>query len=79
MTKFTGSLSSELVAVDWVNNVDKLDIPATPTGGPAKYYIILTSVFPTGQSKETRIQFATSAARDTSYTNYITNFVTATA
>lgn len=70
---FTSSQTpSVYVPVEHVNTVDKLDIPAVPNqpSSTAKYLILVTSVYPSGETKKIEIPFTTSAARDTSLVNF---------
>lgn len=79
MARFTGSQKVDiLVPVEWVHSATKRDSAVSP-GSPTVYYIDLTLVYPTGASKDIHIPFATSGARNTSFTNYETAFVTSVA
>lgn len=73
---FTNAINSTTpVPVESVIDVSKVDIPAAPNApaSTATFNIIFTCLLP-GQTatKQITIKFATSAARNTSYTNYIT-------
>lgn len=84
LVHFTGAVVSSqkyFVNVDNVQSAEALDQPALP-GQPsstAKYYIVVTSINPNGQTKELKIEFASSSARNTSLTNLKTALSTAVA
>ena len=84
LVHFTGAVAAfqkYFVNVDNVQSAEALDQPALP-GQPsstAKYYIVITSINPNGQTKELKIEFAASAGRNTSLANLKTALSTAVA
>lgn len=64
----TSKTPAVLVNIDHVQNAEKIDIKPSPiTNNKAEYLIILTSIFPNGQTKENKISFTTAALRNTAF------------
>lgn len=81
-TNFTNALPAYQkipVPVELLRTATKLDIAAGPTGAPAQYGILFKSNFPSGAADTISIYFPTASARDTSFTNVLSAFSTATA
>lgn len=69
---FTNAVNSTtIVPNEHVISVEKKDIPAI-NNSKAEYSLVFTSIYPNGATKEVEIKFAASAARNTSYTNWVT-------
>lgn len=84
LVHFTGAVAASqkyFSNVDNIQSAEALDQPALPNqpASTAKYYIVITSINPNGQTKELKIEFATSGARNTSLTNLRTAISTAVA
>lgn len=76
---FTNSLTPNVyVPVEHVQAVEDLDVPAI-NSSKAEYYIVVTSVYPNGDTKSVKVPFATSVARNTSLTNFKAAMSTAVA
>lgn len=74
LVHFTGATTNSqkyFANVDNIQSAEPLDQPALPNqpASTAKYYIVITSVRPNGQTKELKVEFASSSARNTSLTN----------
>lgn len=72
---FTNAINNKVVVpVEFVHSAEKLNIPAAPNApaSTAEYLILFTMVQVGSATKVIKIRFATSAARDTSFTNYET-------
>lgn len=79
---FTNATNADtIVPVDHIVAAEKVDIDATPNApaSSAKYLIVLNLVYPNAATKEIKIEFATSGARNTSFTNLKTAISTAVA
>lgn len=81
---FTGAITADqsvYVPVESIHSVEALDIPAVPNqpASSAEYLIVITSLRPNGHTKEIKIRFASSSARNTSLTNFKTAMSTAVA
>ena len=79
---FTNAVNADtVVAVEHIATAEKIDIPALPNqpASSAKYLILLTLVYPGSITKDVKIEFATSVARDTSFTNLKTTISAAVA
>lgn len=84
LVHFTGATTASqkyFVNAESVQSAEALDQPALPNqpASTAKYYIVITSIRPNGQTKEVKVEFATSGARNTSLTNLKTALSTAVA
>lgn len=81
---FTGAITEDqsiYVPVESIQSVEAIDIPA-PANGPAsaaEYFILITSLRPNGHTKEIKVRFASSSARNTSLTNFKTAMSTSVA
>lgn len=72
---FTNAINNKVVVpAEYIHSAEKLNIPAAPNApaSTAEYLILFTLVFPHSANRVIKIRFATSAARDTSFTNYET-------
>lgn len=72
--KFTNAINSNtVVPVDHIVSVEAVDIDALPNqpASSAEYKIAITLVYPNSATKNIDIKFATSGARNTSFTNLI--------
>lgn len=68
---FTNAVNNTTVVPnEHVESIEKKDIPALGNN-PAKYSILFTVVYPNSATKNVEIVFTTKAARDTSYTNWV--------
>jgi hypothetical protein len=79
---FTNAVNADtIVAAEHIATADKLDIDALPNqpASTAKYFILLTLVYPGAGTKDVKIEFATSIARNASFTNLKTAISTAVA
>lgn len=79
---FTNAINNKvMVPVENVQSIEKLNIPPAPNApaSTAEYLIVFTMIPVGSADKVIKIRFATSAARDTSFTNYQTAMVTAVA
>jgi hypothetical protein len=67
---FTTSTTPDvLVNVDFIQNAEKIDIPATPlNNSKPEFMILLTSVLTKSETKINKIHYATMAARDAAFT-----------
>lgn len=69
--------NTTLVPVEFIQDYSKVDLPASPNGpaSTASFSILFTLLVP-GETatKQVSINFTTSAARNTSYTNFKTTF-----
>lgn len=75
LVNFTNALNpNTYVPVDHVITAEVSDISALPNtpGSSAVYYIIFNVVYPNSATKEIKIEFATSGARNTSFANFKT-------
>lgn len=70
-TNATTNSAKVYVPVEALQSAEGLDIPAV-NNDPAKYYIVFTSLKVNGATKEIKIEFATSGARNTSLANFKT-------
>lgn len=77
-TNATTNSAKIFVPSEMIHSAEALDIPAI-NNTKAKYYIVFTSPNPNGATKEIKIEFATSSARNTSLTNLRTALSTAIA
>lgn len=77
-TNATTNSAKKFVPAEMIHSAEALDVPAI-NNDPAKYYIVFTSPNPTAATKEIKIEFASSAARNTSVTNLRTALSTAIA
>jgi len=71
---FTAAVNSTtIVPNENIQTAEPLDIPALPNapGSSAKYFIVFTTWPVGGATKEIKIEFTASAARDTSLTNWL--------
>lgn len=69
LVNFSGSLTPTVVInADNVSTIEKTDIPVSPSGVKARYGITVTFVMPNPVKKQD-IWFATSGARNTSFTS----------
>ena len=74
LVHFTGAVAASqkyFANVDSIQSAEALDQPALPNqpASTAKYYIVITSINPNGQTKELKVEFDTAAHRNTSLTN----------
>lgn len=68
---FTNAVNNKtIIANEHISSVETLDIPAMGNN-KAKYYLVFNYVYPNGATKETKIEFTTSGARNTSHTNWL--------
>lgn len=69
-----------LIPGELIQNVSKLDLSAAPNGTTAAYYLVFPPANPLAAGTRTMyIPFATSGARNTSYTNVKTTLGTSVA
>lgn len=71
--KFTSAVTADqikLVPIEHIVSMEKIDIGQLPNqpANTAKYLIVFNLVYPNSQSKVVEINFASSAARNSSYT-----------
>lgn len=79
LVRFTASTTpTVVVAVEHLNAVETLDIPAI-NSNPAKFFLVFNYQYPNGETKTTKIEFTSSAARNTSRTNFFTATTTSIA
>lgn len=78
LAKFTNAINNTTtVPVECVQAFEKQDIPNLPNtpSNSAEYNLVITVLLPGSvQAKQIVIKFATSGARDTSFTNFETTF-----
>lgn len=69
---FTNAVNNTtIVPNEHVISVEKLDVPAL-NNNAASYAIVFNVVYPNSATKVIKINFTASAARNTSYTNWVT-------
>ena len=84
LVHFTGAVAASqkyFVNADSIRSAEALDQPALPNqpAATAKYYLVITYLRPNGQPEVIKVEFASSAARNTSLTNLRTALSTAVA
>lgn len=80
--KFTNAINSNtVVPSEHISSFEKLDIGALPNqpDNTAKWSIAFQLVYPNSETKTVIIDFATEAARNTSFTNTVSALATAIA
>lgn len=78
---FTGATTNGqkiYVPVEHIQSVEALDVPAQGNT-PAEYFIVITSVYPNGDTKVIKVPFSASGERNTSLTNFKAAMSTAVA